>query len=94
MDALGTEGTIKVITAENKEHIYFYVEDNGIGISEEDQNKIFNDFFTKKETGTGLGLSVCKQLLDEHGAEIKLDSELGKGTRFTVLFPENLRVIK
>ncbi len=94
IDALGTEGTIKVVTAENKENVYFYVEDNGIGISDEDQKKIFNDFFTKKETGTGLGLSVCKQLLDEHGAEIKLDSELGKGTKFTVLFPENLRVLK
>ena len=94
MDALGTSGTIKVVTAENKEHVYFYVEDNGIGISKEDQNRIFNDFFTKKEKGTGIGLSVCKQLLDEHGAEIKLESELGKGTRFTVLFPDNLRVTK
>jgi signal transduction histidine kinase len=94
MDALGTEGLIKVVTSETKDHIYFYVEDNGIGISKEDQKKIFNDFFTKKEKGTGLGLSVCKQLLDEHGAEIKLESELGKGTRFTVLFPDNLRVVK
>ncbi len=94
LDALGTDGTVKVVTSESKEHVYFYVEDNGIGISKEDQNKIFNDFFTKKKKGTGIGLSVCKELLDEHGAEIKLESELGKGTKFTVFFPDNLRVIK
>jgi len=45
--------------------IHFMVKDNGIGISKEDRDKIFEDFYTSKENGTGLGLSVCKMLVDE-----------------------------
>lgn len=70
--------------------VVWEVEDNGAGISEENKSKIFQDFFTSKITGTGLGLSVCKMLVEEHNAEISFESTLGKGTRFTIIFDSNL----
>ncbi|MDP3684157.1 MAG: HAMP domain-containing sensor histidine kinase [Ignavibacteria bacterium] len=73
-------------------NITWEVEDTGIGISEEDQKAIFSDFFTKKVKGTGLGLSICKSLATELNAEINFESQLGKGTKFTLLFNSNFAV--
>ncbi len=70
--------------------VVFEVKDQGIGISENDKNKIFTDFYTNKQNGTGLGLSVCKMLLDEIGASIDFSSELNVGTKFFVTFPKSL----
>ncbi len=67
--------------------IRFVVEDFGMGIKECDKENIFKEFFTNKKTGTGIGLSVCKKLLDEHKADIYFESEFGYGTRFFVDFP-------
>jgi len=64
------------------------IEDNGCGISEEDQKNIFDDFFTNKKEGTGLGLSVCKMLLDEIDSKLTFKSEINKGTIFTITFPK------
>ena len=63
--------------------------DQGKGIPRENLKKIFEPFFTTKEVGkgTGLGLSVSYGILKEHGAEIKVDSEVDKGTCFTITFP-------
>lgn len=69
--------------------INWVVEDNGVGISEEYQEKIFEDFYTSKENGTGLGLSVCKMLINEQSAEIDFESELGVGTKFKITFNAN-----
>ncbi len=66
------------------------VKDQGIGIGESDKNKIFNDFYTNKQNGTGLGLSVCKMLLDEIGADIDFTSQINVGTKFFVTFPKSL----
>jgi signal transduction histidine kinase len=62
------------------------VSDNGVGISEENKAKIFDDFFTSKSTGTGLGLTVCKSLLEEMNAKIEFESKVNFGTTFTVSF--------
>lgn len=69
--------------------ILWIVEDNGAGIPEKDQLKIFEDFYTSKENGTGLGLSVCKMLIDEQEAQIGFESEVGVGTTFKITFDEN-----
>lgn len=66
--------------------ILWEIEDNGIGISLENQHKIFDDFYTSKKEGTGLGLSVCKMLVEECGANIICESELDKGTKFRIKF--------
>lgn len=93
-EAVNAHGKIKVSTyrenQDNLEKLVWQIEDNGVGIKEEDQKKIFNDFYTSKDTGTGLGLSVCKRIIDEHSAEIALTSEFGKGTKFRLIFDPKL----
>jgi len=69
--------------------IHWIVEDNGVGISEDEQIKIFDDFYTSKENGTGLGLSVCKMLVDEQDAEMEFKSTDGVGTTFKITFDSN-----
>jgi signal transduction histidine kinase len=65
------------------------VEDEGVGIPKDRLDDIFKAFFTtKKDRGTGLGLSVCHGIVREHGGFIDVSSELGKGTQFSVFLPE------
>lgn len=64
------------------------VRDSGLGILEEDKNRIFDPFFTRKPDGTGLGLSISRQILEKHGALIELDSTPGSGTSFRLIFPD------
>jgi len=84
------KGIIKLETFEVKEKPFFgyRVIDNGDGISEENQKKLFHDFFsTKGSQGTGLGLSVTHTIVSEHGGFIRCDSQLDKGTTFTIELP-------
>lgn len=66
--------------------VELYVEDTGIGLSEEDRKMVFSRFYKKDEfkQGTGLGLSICKEIVVRLGGSIKVTSELGKGSRFSV----------
>ena len=66
------------------------ISDTGCGIAKEDQDKIFNPFFTLRETGTGLGLSLVKKIVTLHDGRIELDSEPNKGTTFKVYLPSKL----
>lgn len=63
------------------------VSDTGWGIAKEDQERVFNPFFTSREKGTGLGLSLVKKIVSLHHGSIELQSEPGKGTRFTIRLP-------
>ncbi|HBQ98203.1 MAG TPA: hypothetical protein DD761_06700 [Cyanobacteria bacterium UBA11691] len=66
------------------------IADNGLGIREDDLQKIFNPFFTTKPVGrsTGLGLSISYQIITEqHGRELHCNSKLGKGTEFVIEIP-------
>jgi len=63
------------------------VEDQGVGISEEHLDRIFQPFFTTKPQGTGLGLAITHQIVKDHGGGIKVDSKLGNGTRVSMSFP-------
>jgi len=63
------------------------IEDNGIGIPKESINKIFDHLFTTKKEGSGIGLSTVKRILDNHNAEITVNSHIGEGTRFVITFP-------
>ena len=82
-------GTVRVITerADEPKGVWVHVEDTGEGIPPEALEKIFEPFYTRKEQGTGLGLSIAKQIIEEHGGEIRVASELGKGARFSVFLP-------
>jgi PAS domain S-box-containing protein len=80
---------IRLKTAREYGHIIkLEVEDNGAGMSEEVEGKLFTSFFsTKGHRGTGLGLMVTRKLIEEHRGKIEVNSQLGKGTIFTVWLP-------
>jgi len=83
------KGKIKITTRKEGEHVVVKVSDNGTGILPEHLNKIFEPFFTTKEVGkgTGLGLSIVYKIIEKHGGKISVESEVGKGSTFTVLLP-------
>ena len=87
-------GMINIKTMpEEKGGVIITVEDNGCGMSEEVIKHIFDPFFTtKKGTGTGLGLSITYGIIHKMGGDIKLRSEKGKGTLFTVMLPEQSEI--
>jgi PAS domain S-box-containing protein len=88
------KGKIEVILRENKNHIQLHVRDTGVGISNNDLPKIFERFSriesgkARAYEGTGIGLALVKQLVGLQGGNIKVKSELGKGTIFTVVMPK------
>jgi nitrogen-specific signal transduction histidine kinase len=63
------------------------IADTGVGIPIENVGRIFEPFFTTKQNGTGLGLPVTRRIIEEHGGRIRVESDVNKGTRFTVLLP-------
>lgn len=92
--AIGERGTIRIRVAPEDGYTVLTVRDNGCGIPSEHLPKLFQPFFTTKsgpdasgKGGTGLGLSACKEIVDEHRGRIRVDSTVGKGTAFTIRFP-------
>ena len=71
------------------EWIKISITDSGSGIAPDRKEKIFEPFFTTKENGTGLGLSIVHRIIENHNGLIKVDSELGKGSTFTLFLPVN-----
>ena len=69
-----------------KNHVFIEVEDNGPGIAEELLEEIFIPFFTTKPTGTGVGLSISKQIMQQHGGDIRVSSAPDGGARFVLEF--------
>ncbi|MBN2857240.1 MAG: PAS domain S-box protein [Candidatus Delongbacteria bacterium] len=94
-DAIGetgrdTPGKIIIRTANDDDFVYITIEDDGAGISQEPQDKIFQPFFTTKQVGkgTGQGLALSYDIIvNKHNGDIKVESEKGKGTRFTIKLP-------
>ncbi len=88
-DAMPDGGTLSVSTEADKENVKIEISDTGIGIKEEHIKKIFDSFFTTKDTvkGVGLGLSVCYGFIKDHGGNIKVKSNVGEGTTFSIAFP-------
>ena len=82
------KGTIEVEASLVSEKIIrISFRDKGVGIDEEDLENVFNPFFTRKSKGTGLGLTICKQLVNIQGGTISIESEKGEGTIVTVNLP-------
>lgn len=87
------EGSVAISAEMQDEHLSFAVADTGIGISPAEQKRVFEKFYRSEDRyahevgGTGLGLSIVKMLTQELGGEIRLESELGKGSRFTIILP-------
>lgn len=72
---------------QNTTYVEVTVADSGLGIQPQDLDAVFNPFFTTKPQGTGLGLSIVQRIIEEHEGEIRVKSDIGKGTTFTILLP-------
>jgi signal transduction histidine kinase len=85
----GKIGLIDIRTDSNDKLVWIEVKDNGPGISHDVLKKIFDPFFTTKDpgTGTGLGLSVSQNIIQQHGGTLTVDSTLGVGTTFRITLP-------
>ena len=73
---------IDVQTIENK--VLISIKDNGVGISLEQQERIFTPYFTTKSSGSGIGLSVVRQIIEKHDGEVSFESLVGSGTTFYI----------
>jgi two-component system, NtrC family, sensor kinase len=91
IDAIGKAGEIQIKSCyrENENDLAVMISDNGPGIPHDVINKIFDPFFTTKEygMGTGLGLSISYSIIEKLGGRIQVESEVGKGTTFTICLP-------
>lgn len=76
------------------DYVKITITDNGIGMTQETKEKIFEPFFTTRETGTGLGLSQVYSFAKRSGGTVLVDSTVGEGTTFTILFPRYIDTIK
>jgi signal transduction histidine kinase len=92
-EALGPRGTITVSARVRRDQsVEIIVADNGPGIAAEQLARIFEAYFTTKERGTGLGLAIVKNNVELYGGTVHAESELGKGTRFVLVFPAKASV--
>jgi len=82
------EGTEVVVDIRNQDRINIEIKDNGKGINEEDLRKLFNRYYrgtnTESHKGSGLGMSIAKEVVEAHGGNIFVESELGKGTSIKI----------
>jgi len=87
IQALPEGGSLTVTGTASDDEATIVVSDTGVGVSEENMNKLFQPLFTTKAKGTGLGLAVCKRIVEAHRGEITVESEEGVGTSFTIKIP-------
>jgi len=80
---------IEITSVKKDKYEYIYLQDNGIGISKDKLQTIFEPYkrLSSKYAGTGLGLATCKNIVNQFNGKISVDSELGSGTIFTLIFP-------
>ena len=88
-------GTVVLTVADAGSEVVLTVSDTGIGISAEDRERLFTRFFRSADAhdlaiqGIGLGLAICKSIVDAHGGSIELESEVGRGSTFRVRLPRS-----
>jgi signal transduction histidine kinase len=87
-EALGDKGNVQVTADCHRDHLVeISVRDDGPGIAPDKIERIFEAYYTTKERGTGLGLAIVKHNVELYGGQVRVESELGKGAKFTLTFP-------
>jgi signal transduction histidine kinase len=81
-------GKLTVKTSETKDRVEIEFRDTGIGIADENMTKLFTPLFTTKAKGIGMGLAICKKIVEEHDGTIDFESKVGQGTTFTIKLPK------
>jgi signal transduction histidine kinase len=79
--------TLRGQHSKDRQWITISVQDSGVGIPDEDMDKLFDPFFSTKEGGIGLGLSIAHRIIDQHRGKIEVESDPGKRTLFTIWLP-------
>jgi len=92
IEALTRGGLIKISVSEKVRNVEIRISDTGPGITSEHVDKIFEPFFTTKDLGTGLGLPLSKQMIEEHGGSIKYINDSSQGAVFLINLPKNARL--
>ena len=89
LQAMDHHGTLTVGLRRDGDDVRVSVGDTGTGIPESIRARIFDPFFTTKAAGegTGLGLDIVRKIVEKHGGRIDVDSEIGRGSMFTVILP-------
>jgi signal transduction histidine kinase len=88
IDAMPNGGSLTIEAKKAPDGVTITVADTGFGIEAKDLSKIFQPFFTsKKRTGLGLGLPICERIIRNHGGNIEVASQAGRGTTFRVYLP-------
>jgi len=90
MDSMSEGGKLVIGTkkSDDEECLEITIEDTGGGIAEKDLSHIFDPFYSTKESGAGLGLSIVHGIIKEHGGSITCESSIGKGAKFIITLPK------
>jgi signal transduction histidine kinase len=88
IEAIGDKGAIEVKASEEKEGITLEIKDNGIGMEREVLERVFESYFSTKDSGTGLGLPIAKKIIEDHSGSIQISSRKNKGTKISIYLPK------
>jgi two-component system sporulation sensor kinase A len=91
VQAMPNGGKLMLTTIETSDFVEIVFSDTGVGIPEENINKLFTPLFTTKAKGIGMGLAICKKIVEEHGGTISVESKVDEGTAFTIRLPKEAR---
>lgn len=87
IEAMGNDGILKIIASKTEQDVIIKIIDNGPGMTKEQLSRIGTPFYSTKEIGTGIGLTICYQIIGKLKGSITVESEIGKGTTFIITLP-------
>ena len=94
IEAMGDNGILEIVTQNDEGKCVVKISDNGKGMQQSEVDRLFEPYFTTKEKGNGLGLANCQNIIIGHNGSITAESQVGKGTTFTITFqPDNKKKI-
>jgi len=93
IQAMSNKGEINITINDKEDQTVIRVNDSGPGVPKDHLSKIFDPLFTTRQIGTGLGLPSCKNILEEHGGTIEVESERGVGTTFVIKLPKKPNLV-